>query len=222
MDREDIRLEIRRLVKDTDTTNPRWSDAVLNERIDKSHEYICATSKCYPERYTVSTVANTAEYTMPSYYVHANTVMYYDGSDWIPLQKRTEQELDIEFPNWRSDTGTPSYWYQRINSIGLVPYPTTSTTNGLRVDMARIPTAFTMDTGIPYGGVTDLYPYHLAICYHVAQSCSMDDGVAEKYAIFKKEFDVFMKRLQSQMNNKNTQTRMPNVYDSARTNNRRA
>lgn len=223
MNRQTIREEIRRLIKDVDTTNPRWSDTVLNSRIDIAHDEIASLTKCIPYRYTANLVANTAEYEMPSYYIDADVVMYLDDeSIKIDIEKKTEDELSEMDSQWRSRSGTPKYWYQRINYIGLVPYPTTAKTNGLIVDMSKIPTAFTLDTDIPFDEVKELYPFHKALCYHVALACALDDGNEKAYVLFKKELDEVINSISSQVNSKSSETRMINIYDSQRRNNRRA
>jgi hypothetical protein len=222
MNRGTIRDEIRRLIRDTDTTNPRWSTTELNSRIDLAHDVISSETKCIPYRYTASLVADTAEYLMPDYYLDADRVMYLDdNSDWRPLEKKTEFELDEESNNWRSESGTSKYWYQRIGYIGIVPYPTAAKTDGLRVDMFRLPTAFTADADIPFDSVKEMYPYHEAICVKVALSCALDEGNEKTYVLFKKEFEDYIRKINSQVGNKSSNSRMPNVYDSLRSNNRR-
>lgn len=221
MNRGEIRTEIRKIIRDTDSTNYRWSDATLNANIDMSHSKIASITKCIPYRYTMDTVANQAEYIMPDYFLEANEVLYLSGGDYVPLTKRTENDLDLESELWRSATGTPELWYQRINYIGLVPYPTVATVSGLRVDMARLPTAFTADSDIPFDDVKDLYAFHSAIIYDVAMGYVLIDRDDKGYALCASEYAKTIKNMLSQINNKGSETRMPNIYEYARTNNRR-
>jgi hypothetical protein len=220
MNRGDIRDEIRRKTNDTDSNNYVNTDAVLNAWIELSHQNIGSETKCDPYRYTASIVANTAEYAMPDYFIEATGVMYLSDGEWVPLRKYTENDLDAEDPGWRDISGTPRQWYQRINYIGLVPYPTAAVTNGLRIDMVRLPTIFSTDADVPFDGVKDMYPYHEIICFDAAlRALSSDD---KRYAIYSRERDILKKKMFSQVNNKSSETRITNVYDSLRRNNRRA
>ena len=178
MNRSEIREEVRRLVQDTDSTNPRWSDAVLNSRIDISHEKISCLTKCIISRITDSLVSGTAEYPLPDVFLEEFNVTWLDSDGlWKVLTKKSERELDQEVANWRSLTSsTPVNYYIRRNKIGIVPYPDFSRTSSLRLDIARRPDTFTLDSDIPFQSRPDLYPFHNTISYDVAVQCKLDGG----------------------------------------------
>jgi hypothetical protein len=89
-------------------------------------------------------------------------------------------------------------------------------------DCSVLPVAFTADADIPWDSVKELYAFHVAIAYRVAMACAIDNGTKDRYALMKLEYDNYIKMIRSQVDNKYTNTRMPNVYDSARRNNRRS
>lgn len=223
MNRGTIRDEICSLNQDTDRSNPRWSDAVLNARIDLAHDEIASLTHCVPERKTVNSLANTGEYVLGDDVLQVNNVLYKnDNGDYYPLVKMTEEELDEEDLLWRSRSGTPKYWYQRINYVGLVPYPEKAVTAAMLQDCAVLPVAFSTDADIPWDAVKELYSFHVAIAYRVAMACAIDNGTQAKYALMSMEYDKYIKMIRSQVDNKGTNTRMPNVYDSTRKPNRRS
>lgn len=224
MNRGEIRDEIRRLIKDTDSNDPRWSDTVLNTRIDQSHEKIAALAKCIIERYTTNLVASTAEYTVPDYYLEDISVQVLNSdSQWVTLKKTTEKERDVKNPKWRDDDlDLPVFYYVRDNVIGLYPCPTTARTNGLRIDMYRRPDAMTADADIPFEETKEMYPYHESICFDVAANCKFDDGKFNQGFAYRAETQKIIRDIRSLYAGKNEGTRMPNIYEQVRESSRRS
>lgn len=57
------------------------------------------------------------------------------------MQPRTPQQLDIEMPNWDTQTGVPRYYTQSaIDTIVLVLIPNTSYVGGLIITISKLPT----------------------------------------------------------------------------------
>jgi hypothetical protein len=223
MDREDLRNEIRRLLLDTDTTNPRWSDTIINDRIDLSHDRIACLTKCIESRITDGIDLGVSEYALPSYFLEIKNVQILgNGStEWIAIDKITEEELDNANHGWRNLPGEPQKFYQRRNNIGLYPEPDYTQTNSLRIDIYRRPDAFTSDTDIPFEGVTSLYPFHMAIAYDVARMCSLDDVNVNKITVFTAEVDKLTRQILYQLATQAEETRIPNIYEKSRSQARR-
>lgn len=223
MDRGEIRDEIRRLLLDTDTNNPKWSDTVLNARIDLSHDRIACLTKCIETRITDGVDLNTSEYDLPDFFLEIKNVQILDSgsSSFRAIDKVTEEELDNSNPNWRSLSSSIQSFYQRRNKIGLFPTPNYTQSDSLRIDMYRRPDAFAADDEIPFEGITSLYPFHMVIAYDVARMCSMDDVNANKITIFTAETDKLTRQILYQLATTSEETRIPNVYEQGRSRARR-
>ena len=215
MNRSEIREEVRRLVQDTDSTNPRWSDAVLNSRIDISHEKISCLTKCIISRITDSLVSGTAEYPLPDVFLEEFNVTWLDSDGlWKVLTKKSERELDQEVANWRSLTSsTPVNYYIRRNKIGVVPYPDFSRASSLRLDIARRPDTFTLDSDIPFQSRPDLYPFHNTISYDVAVQCKLDGGTYQDASGLKTLYEEGVRMIKYQNLEDSTDTRIKSVYE---------
>jgi hypothetical protein len=223
MDREAIRLEVRRLILDTDTTNPRWSDTVINDRIDISHDRISTLSECINDRITDGIDNAVSEYDLPDYFLNITSVAIKESgsSQWKGIKKVSEHELELLSDSWMNDTGTPRAYYMRGHKIGLYPIPNYTQTSSLRLDITRRPDAFTADTDIPFNSIPSLYAYHDILAFDVARMCSMDEGNANKIAIFSSEVDRILRQINYLLAADEEMTRMPNVYEQNRVGPRR-
>ena len=232
MDREDIRNSVRRKLQDTntDSNNQMFSDVVLNTEINSAHEAICARSKAIEEQYTTNLVAGTAEYTLPDYYLEEQEVEYLNSDGvYIELDKKTEKELSREQSTWRDESGTPYYYYLRDGKIGLFPKPSEARTNGLRINMVRMPYSTTpaddlslsADSSVPYGGNNELYPFHDLIVYDVASRCKIDQKQFDEAAKLLQLSEKMLVEMKSQIASKNQETRIYNLYEQSRSSARR-
>jgi hypothetical protein len=223
MNRGEIRDEIRRLVRDTDSTNPRWSDTVLNDRINQSHERIACLTKCIITRITDGLVSGTSEYVLPSYFLEEFGVLWLDSDgQWNPILKKTEKELDLETANWRSLTGSqPLNYYIRRTRIGIVPYPDFTRASSLRLDIARRPDDMTLDADIPFESRADLYPFHNTISLDVAMKCKIDDGTYTDASGLKGLVEEGIRQIKYQNLEDSADTRIINIYETARNTPRR-
>lgn len=223
MDREDIRDEVRRLVRDTSstTTKQRWSNTVINDRLNEVHKEICARALIYRVRATaVNIVSGTAEYDMPTDFIKEEAIYFLNSSsEWRPLVKKTEKELDMYDKNWRDTSGDPStHYYLRIDKIGLYPNPSVTRNSALRVDYIRVPASFTQDTDVPFGSLAEYYPYHRLVAVETARRCMSDRGqdFINEIATFGVEYEKGLRELIALNNSKNEQTRITNSYERAR------
>lgn len=225
MNRGEIRDEIRRLVKDTDTTTSRqrWSDTVLNTRIDQSHDRISAITRCIIDDYDLDLVSGTQEYTLPSYFLQEEQVLYLDGSgNYVAIGKRSENEMNMESAYWRATEGSDlELYYIRSATIGFYPKPNFSRTGGVKIWLAKRPTAFSADADIPFDSLSTLYPFHDTICFEVAYKCKMDEGKYDEAAALNALLTVKVREMQFQVSSENQQTRIPNIYEYARSGPRR-
>lgn len=96
----------------------------------------------------VTMLTNQAAYTKDSSILLIDSVL---GSDSEPLQKRTEEWLDVNNIGWRTaSAGKPQYFVEKKSALWLVPKPS-STYNGLKVYLTvrRLPLKPVSITGTP-------------------------------------------------------------------------
>jgi hypothetical protein len=229
MNRQEIREEIRRIIKDTDTntSRQRWSDTILNTRINASQGKIAAITMCLSKRVSpdVSIVANTQEYALDSKFLAEIAVQMLDSnSQWVRLSKTSEEELDNKNANWRGINGTPGSYYIARGYIGLSPYPDFSRTTALRMDIYCRPDDLSTDTGstgTPFNNKDLLTDFHDTIVLDVARRCKISEGLKDDAKLLLDEFDNRIRDMKSVLNMDLSNARMINIYESARVSSRR-
>jgi hypothetical protein len=223
MDRGDIRNEIRRLLLDTDTANPKWSDTILNARIDLSHDRIACLTKCIESRITDGIDLGVSEYPLPDFFLELKNVQVLGNGEtsFRAIDKVSEEELDNSNPSWRNLNGSPQKFYQRRNNIGIYPTPDYTQASSLRIDLFRRPDVFTTDDDVPFESITSLYPFHMVIAYDVARMCSMDDANQTKLVLFTSETNNLTRQILYQLASQSEETRIPNIYEQSRSGARR-
>jgi len=227
MNRLQIREEIRRLIRDTatDPASQKFSDTVLNSRMNEVQEEMCSIAAMLPSRASVNLVASTREYTLPDYYLAITAVYLKDSSgDYKPLTKATESELSLLDVDWRDDSNTsdrPTYYYLRRSVIGLYPMPSVSRTSGLQIDLIRRPDQMDEDTDIPFENNYKYYSAHMGLVYGVCKICKAADGKFDESEVFESKYGLKIKEILRELSRDNELTRIPNIYESARTGARR-
>lgn len=108
-------------------------------------------------------------------YVFTDTSSQVSHTAGDDLLRRDIPWLDAHDPGWQSTVvGTPETWYLRDEStalyLGLVPPPDISTSESAKVVWPYVarPSSLTSDTNVPFGGRTDLEPYHQAAVHYAA------------------------------------------------------
>lgn len=220
MDKEDIRGEIRRQIKDTtsDTSLQRWSNTVLNDRMTMVHEEMCALAGMLEKRATdTNIVSGTAEYSVPDDFIREIRVLYKNASGYyVPLDKKTITELDLFGPHWRDQSGTPQYFYIRDTYIGLYPKPDTARTGGLRLDYTCRAPDLSTDASIPFNSKYEFYFAHIGIAFGVARLCMLDEEKFDASDRFENKYGFVIKGIMRQVSQKSEDIRVPNVYERER------
>lgn len=128
MNRQEIRNKVRKMLGET--TEAFWTNAEINIWIDDACNDIAMHTLCLKGNATLTSVVNTAEYTLSSQIADVLAIVseayYMDGSTYEKLQPTTVEELDFDYPGWRSaSAGTPFkyYWNLQENIHGLYPKP---------------------------------------------------------------------------------------------------
>lgn len=224
MNKGQLITEIRRLIKDTSTDSAlqRWTDAILLERLNNVQQEVCAFTGMLEDRISINVTSGTAEYAFTST-VQAVKKAYWkdDNGVYIALTKRTETELDLMESDWRDADGTPTSYYIRDNYIGLYPNPDVTRTAGLRVDIIEIPTDLSADSDVPFDSEYQFYFAHEGLAFGVARLCSLDENKWDAVNVFETKYFNVIKEIQKQISSENVDTRIPNIYEQARSVQRR-
>lgn len=171
----DIRSQVRYDIRDTtDTVNidVRFSDTILNQRINIVQDYVVRYTKCLYTRNISTPVAGQQEYLLPSDCSAIDRVRFTGSAQ--RLVGRTLAGLDNEIPSWESTSaGIPRYYYRRGNNIGLYPAPsvTLATSGALKIDYFQKATAMTSDSDTIFNGDASLADYANVIIEGVDIMC---------------------------------------------------
>ena len=185
--RGEIRAEIRRQVNDINSM--RWSDAVLNDRINAAQDDIAWRTRFVVNRTTIATSVGVMEYSLPADCLIPIRVSYdTDGSSltvkYEELTYATIPKLDRDGGQYWETTssGCPTDYYYRGNLIGIYPPPGQNyipPRGDLRVHYVARPSTMTADSSIPYSVGTNeyrnLFPFHQLIVWHVCAQCAADE-----------------------------------------------
>ena len=151
------------LVKDVLPYVPGCPDSLIQTNIRSAAIELCEKSKAFTfDLDPITTISGEYEYEFdqPSgTEVHQILWATYDGHDLDPISPRS---LELNYPDWRDKTGTPTVYLQKtVNTFWLVPVPNDG--KELLINVALKPTRTTnnIDTefsntyrdGIIYGTI---------------------------------------------------------------------
>jgi len=185
--RAEIRTEIRRLVNDVNSM--RWTDAVLNDRINQAQDDVAWRTRFMVNQTTVACTVGQLEYELPADCLIPIRICYdTDGSSvttkYEELDYATLDKLDRDNGQyWETrSSGTPKEYYYRGNYVGLFPPPGQNYTGDygdLRLHYVVRPSTMTSDSNIPYtvgsNNYRMLFPFHQLIVWHVCAQCAADE-----------------------------------------------
>ena len=205
--REQIRWTVGDVAPQASTMTYRWSDDILNKRINIVQEEIASLTKCIVNRSTnVALIANQREYILPDDALNIIRVAFWitgSTASHKSLEWRSIGGLDNEMPFWETLAGgIPLKYYQRGKYIGLVPPPSSSyaATGNLKIDYVARPQPLSNDSDIPFNSDPYLYPYHKLIVLGVAIMCFTDDGNANMTAIIENKYYTLLNRMIEDVN----------------------
>ena len=142
MTRSEVRTFVRKIIDEPFATGT-WSNAMLNAHIDAAYEFLVnkvrnANSKHYYSTSTITTVATTRNYDLPTDCIASNIFDLTDSDGYSLVAD------DIRNFN-TTDTGTEAVYYDVVNNdVYLDPVPSSVKTYTL--SYFRVPTALSADT----------------------------------------------------------------------------
>lgn len=206
----DIRTQVRRSVRDTDTTNPRYSDSILNSFINEAQNtannagWLCRGVTSY------ALTPNVTYYALPTDFLAASQV-YFKRPDatTIVLLEQPQAALYQLIPDWDRRTGTPNYYYvsqptsavvgsSSTMLISFIQVPTSISTGVVTIWYVQDIPNMNADSDLPFGGRMFFQPYSEALYYYAASRILALDGIYDEsnyyMALFKQDLAVMVDR----------------------------
>jgi len=182
----ELRNDIRYHIIDTTTTSrtTRYSDSILNYRINQAAREIARASLPTYTTKLISPTTNQQEYTISTDTAKVDKVVYQINSttdSYRKLTYGTPQSLDNDKGlMWEQlSAGLPTHYYLRGNTLGLVPKPSGSYcfANGIKVYYYKSFADMVSDSDQPWDGQYNLIDYHYLIMLHVSIQCKDETGL---------------------------------------------
>jgi len=151
----------------SDATRQRFSDAQLLGFLNDGQREAVAFSWVLKSSYTLTLVAGTTEYALPSDFSSTWRVLYRNKK----LEQTSLPELDANTVGWRNISGTPQSYYLYLGAstnIGFYPAPTSASTGTVVVYYFQQPADLTSTSQTPWNSWTLLTPYQSGLAYYIA------------------------------------------------------
>src|SRR3990167_3645675 len=154
------------------------TDADLDILLNKGREEVVAETDMLEGSNTQDVVDGTSGYTLPADFKSILAV-YHDS---VPLLEISQQDLDMQYSNWKADEGTPWAFFvdAGLTQVRLYPTPDTDSTNGLVVEYVQSANTLTATTDVP----NMQQNYHHIPCYYAAQMAYMrlnDEAMVDRW-----------------------------------------
>lgn len=181
----DLRTELRRILKDSDSTRRQWTDAQLLSYLNEAQRDIVNATWLVQE--STSRVLDQ----LTTYYTLTNDVIAVIGIEFknsqgnvIDLDETTYDKLQADNPNWRNFNGAPvEYFIDQATTtnqliVSYIPIPTRSSTGTVTVRYASQVDDLSADSDVPFNGRRELYLHHTTLVYHAAMKIL---GIMKKF-----------------------------------------
>lgn len=194
--RADIRLQVRYDVRDTTDTvniNTRFTDAILNDRINITQDYIVAYTKCLYGRTVSTPTAEVQEYALPANCNAIDRVAFISTSGSTTTYRRLTglpiSSLDNKYPTWESAiSGLPREYYIRGKYIGYYPKPssTYAQDGAIKIDYFKKADEMDDDADEPFDADPTLRQFDELVIMGAVIMCRRTTG--EDYTTLKAEY----------------------------------
>ena len=157
-----------------DSSGAQLADASILRWINDGQREIVNSNPILRATKTTNLVAGQQDYSFPSDKVLLIEAVYVNG---YPITAITLQEareyIKTQDPTGILTAGTPSVWWERAGVISFYPIPSTTYTNGFKLEYIKVPTnltSFTDTITIP-----DRY-FNELVNYVMSQALEMDEN----------------------------------------------
>lgn len=210
LNRGEIRTQIRNLIGDATAyvTVQRWSNDILNTRIEMAQLDIVRKSKCLEKTTYYYVHYGTRTYTLPTDYLAIARVEYFVKGT-TDIYKKIDRYTLLGLDNWniywqQLGKGLPEKYYLWANSIGLVPVASNDYkgTDKLKINYIAQPISMTGDSDIPFNSIPQLYPYHDLIIWYVMEMCKSDDNKKNEATSYFNKYYTLLRIMSSEFQEK--------------------
>jgi hypothetical protein len=172
MTRSELRSMVRRLLGEPEGSY--FTDAKINSALYEACIEMASEVEKVRGITSLSSEPGVAEYPLPAKAFKIVAITRNDNE--CELDYRTDFELDLDYPTWRTSTaGVPAYWYlgNQTHYFGLYPKPASSET--IKIYWIGIPADFANDAEEP------VFPlaYHRGLVYKAAAILLRGDAEAK-------------------------------------------
>lgn len=156
-----------------DTSYQRFTEAQIQDEIQKWQEQFVLDTKCLIDVDLDSIVAGTRSYDLPTDILDTVRV----AVNGVKMERTSEYELDVlNNQDWSAYTGTPAKYYVDLDPnnkkliFDRIPESGDAGTDNLVHEYIKLPPALSSDSSVPLDSHTLLAAYHDAIAYGAAAS----------------------------------------------------
>ncbi|MEK6879598.1 MAG: hypothetical protein AABY22_08325, partial [Nanoarchaeota archaeon] len=163
-----LRTELRRILRDTDSSRQRFTDAFLLDFTNEAQREI--TNAIWVVEESSSRVLSP----LTTYYLLPNDVITITGieflnsqNNYISLDETTYKKLEADNPGWRRFNAAPvEYFVDNATTtnqlvISYIPIPDSSSTGTVTVRYISQVDDLSADADVPFNGRRELYTFHM-------------------------------------------------------------
>ena len=201
-----IRTEVRRNLRDTDSTRQRYTDALLLDFINEAQREIVNATWLGEKTSSYILTPLTTFYSLPTDLIVITNVDFKDKQNTtLPLTEMTLKGLNSENPDWRRTVGTPlDYYVDKATTsnqlvISYIPIPTTQSTGTVTVRYYYQVPDLAADADVPFDGKRHLYFYHQVIVYHATMRLKMIEKKIEEANFYATMYGNYLKIIRERL-----------------------
>lgn len=196
---QDIIDQVRPNIQDnaTDSTLFRYTDSYLTTLANQGQREINNLTWCTQISTTVTLLANTSYYNLPTDYITDKIVIVTDSNGTTtPMTEWTESKVYQNDPDFEHNgTETPDRYfisYPTVGNtsmrIGFLPVPGATSTGTVKIFYVAKPADLSATTDIPFNGISTLTQYHDALSDYIIMRIKMIEGKYDEALYFQKRY----------------------------------
>jgi len=212
----DIRTQVRRNVRDADSSRQRYTDAFLLDLINEAQREIVNATWLIEKSSSYVLSPLTTYYLLPTDLLVINHVEFKTTQGSIqPLEEKTLKGLESNNPDWRKSNGQPlEYWVDQATTsaqqtISYIPIPTNTSTGTVFVRYFYQAPDLSADSDIPFDSKRAFYTYHMAMVYQVTYRIKLIERKVDESVAYLNMYTNYMNLMQSKLG------QIPNYTPSA-------
>ena len=201
-----IRTEIRRNIRDTDSSRYKYTDTVILDFINEAQRDIVNTTWLLEKTSFYVLTAGVTQYSLPTDLIVVQNIEFLDSSRQTRfLEEVTLKNLEGSNPDWRRLAGEPiQYWVDYSSTsarlqITYIPIPTTASTGTVTVRFTYLAPDLAADGDTPFDSRRHLFPYHMALVYHASMRIKQIERKTDETAFYASLYGnylaIMMKRI---------------------------